>query len=112
MIGVTKRAFADLTSSKPVQDFQVEGGHWPSGLGIRKRLLLDPGGFPNLADPRTLLHGPLQKWLVRCMTRVSLCRVVPSKFKANDTTRLELDSRRTRYRVDIRARYRQRLVFG
>ncbi|KYQ56517.1 hypothetical protein ALC60_04594 [Trachymyrmex zeteki] len=82
---MTKRAIADLTSSKLAQDFQVEGGHWPSGLGIRKRLLLDPGGFPNLADPRTLLHGPLQKWLGRCMTRVSLCHVVPSKFKANDT---------------------------
>ncbi|KYN10115.1 hypothetical protein ALC57_17805 [Trachymyrmex cornetzi] len=30
MIGVTKQAFADLTSSKLVQDFQVEGSHWNS----------------------------------------------------------------------------------
>ncbi|TGZ44728.1 hypothetical protein DBV15_09158 [Temnothorax longispinosus] len=70
-LDVYKRQFADLAVDSFAQDFQVEGGHRPSGLGTRKRLLLDPGGFPNLAGPRTLLRDPLQKWLGRCMTRAS-----------------------------------------
>lgn len=81
MIDATKQVFAVDWFA---QDFQVEGGHWPSGLGTRKRLLLDPGGFPNLAGPRTLLRDRLQKWLGRCMTRASPYHIVSSKFKAND----------------------------
>lgn len=95
---------AGVRPDKGRVDFQVEDSHWPSD--IRKWLLLKPGGFPNLAGPRTLLRDPwLQKWLGRCMTGTSSIAHRNPVVSSRQMKHLHHPQKDVRHRIDICMRY-------